>query len=110
MTQVEPELQDTQYDELTEEQVGLSCEWKNKWTAKSYYQDDLVLTFKCLKNNMTHKLLDKAFQHYETYPKPHQGEPLLFIVMMKLLVSNSDEATHHLKDMIKSLKILDFNG
>ena len=34
--------------------------------AKSYYQDDLVLTFKYLEK-MMHKLFDEAFECYETY-------------------------------------------
>lgn len=100
----------TQYDELTEEQVAHSCEWYNKWTAKQWYRDDLILTFKHLENNMTHKLFDKAFERYETYPKIQRGGPLLFIIMMKLLVSNTEESTKHLKTMIKALKIADFKG
>ena len=100
----------TQYDEITEEEVASSCEWYNKWTAKEYYCDNLMLTFKHLENNMTHKLFDKCFERYDTYPPIQQGGPLLFIIMMKTLVLSSKEATQHLKDMVKNLKIADFKG
>ena len=103
----------TQYDEITEEEVAASCEWYNKWMAKEYYRDNLTLitlTFKHLENNMTHKLFYKCFEHYETYPPIQQGGPLLFIIMMKTLVSSSKEATQHLKDMVKNLKIANFKG
>ena len=100
----------TQYNEITEEEVAASCEWYNKWTAKEYYRDNLMLTFKHLENNMTHKLFDKCFEQYDTYPPIQQGGPLLFIIMMKTLVSSSEEATQHLKDMVKNLKIADFKG
>ena len=59
---------------------------------------------------MTHKLLDKCFERYDTYPPIQQGGPLLFIFMMKTLVSSSEEATQHLKDMVMNLKIADFKG
>ena len=98
----------TQYDEITEEEVATSCEWYNKWMAKEYYHDNLTLTFKHLENNMTHKLFDKCFEWYDTYPPIQQGGPLLFIIMMKTLVLSSEEATQHLKDMVKNLKIADF--
>ena len=100
----------TQYDEITEEEVAASCEWYNKWTAKEYYRDNLTLTFKHLENNMTHKLFDKCFERYDTYPPIQQGGPLLFVIMMKTLISSSEEATQHLKDMVKNLKIADFKG
>ena len=86
----------TQYDKITEEEVAASCEWYNKWTAKEYYHDNLTLTFKHLENNMTHKLFDKCFERYDTYPPIQQGGPLLFIIMMKTLVSSSEQATQHL--------------
>ena len=100
----------TQYDEITEEEVAASCEWYNKWTAKEYCHDNLMLTFKHLENNMTHKLFDKCFERYDTYPPIQQGGPLLFVIMMKTLISSSKEATQHLKDMVKNLKIADFKG
>ena len=59
---------------------------------------------------MTHKLFDKCLEHYDTYPSIQQGGPLLFVIMMKTLVSCSEEATQLLKDMVKNLKILDFIG
>ena len=99
-----------QYDELTEEDVARSCEWYNKWTARNYYRDDLTLTYRHLENNMTYKLFNKTFKRYKAYPILQQGGPLLFIIMMKTLISSSDEATDYLKSMVKQLKITDFKG
>ena len=59
---------------------------------------------------MTHKLFDKCFERYDTYPPIQQGGPLLFVIMMKTLVLSSEEATQHLKDMVKNLKIADSKG
>ena len=99
-----------QYDDLTEEDIAHSCEWYNKWMAKSYYCNDLTLTYCHLENNMTYKLFNKTFECYEAYPILQQGGPLLFIIMMKTLISSSDEATDYLKSMVKQLKITDFKG
>ena len=99
-----------QYDELTEEDVARSCEWYNKWTARNYYCDNLTLTYRHLENNMTYKLFNKTFECYEAYPILQQGGPLLFIIMMKTLISSSDEATDYLKSMVKHLKITGFKG
>ena len=38
----------TQYDKITEEEVAASCEWYNKWMAKEYYCDTLMLTNRSL--------------------------------------------------------------
>ena len=59
---------------------------------------------------MTYKLFNKTFECYEAYPILQQGGPLLFIIMMKTLISSSDEATDYLKSMVKQLKITDFKG
>ena len=99
-----------QYDKLTEEDVARSCEWYNKWMAKNYYCDDLTLTYRHLDNNMTYKLFNKTFECYEAYPILQQGGPILFIIMMKTLISSSDKATDYLKSMVKQLKITDFKG
>ena len=69
-----------------------------------------MLTFKHLEYNMTHILFDKCFECYDTYPPIQQGGPLLFIIMMKTMVSSHKEATQHLKDVVKNLKISDFKG
>lgn len=100
----------TCYDDVTEDQVAESCEWYRLWTKRSYYRDNLTLTFKQLENSMTPKLFDKCFEQYESYPEVQRGGPLLFIIMMKLLVSHSEDAVTHLKVMIKKLKISDFQG
>ena len=100
----------TQYDELTEEDIAHSCEWYNKWTAKSYYRDNLTLTYRHLENNMTYKLFNKTFERFEAYPILQQGGPLLFIIIMKTLISSSDKATDYLKSMVKQLKITNFKG
>ena len=100
----------TQYDKITEEEVAASCESYNKWTAKEYYPDNLTLSFYHFENNMTHKLFDKCFECYDTYPPIKQGGPLLFVIMMKMLISSSEKATQHLKDMVKNLKIANFKG
>ncbi|KAL7568008.1 hypothetical protein ACA910_004593 [Epithemia clementina (nom. ined.)] len=100
----------THYDEVTEEEVAQSCEWYRKYTKKNYYRENLLLTFRHLENNMTHRLFDKTFERYESYPELQAGGPLLFAIMMKHLVSNSEEAISHLKKMIKDMKISKFTG
>ena len=98
------------YEEVTPDEVAASCEWYRRWTKKDWYRENLVLTYKHLENNMTQSLFEKCYEQFETYPTIQQGGPLLFVIMMNILVSSSEAAIDHLKDLVKNLKINEFQG
>jgi hypothetical protein len=100
----------TQYDQVTEQEVATSCEWYFKWTEQSYYRENLWLTYLQLKNAMHKDLFEKCSERYADYPESQQGGPLLFIIMMKLLVSTTEEAITYLKTMVKNMKVTNYTG
>ena len=100
----------TNYEQVTAEEVALSNEWYREWVDDDCQRENLLLTYKQLENSMTPKLFDKFFEKYEAYPERQKGGPLLFIIMMEELVTNSEQATTYLKKMVTTLKIRDFQG
>ena len=100
----------THYEEVSVEQVASSCQWYRSYTVKDYWRDNLTLTYHQLENSMATRLFNKCYEKYETYPENQRGGPLLFIIMMKQLVSNSEEAVSHLKKLISTMKISEVQG
>ena len=54
---------------------------------------------------MENCLWTKVYETYKTFPTHQHGGLLLFIIMMKLLISCSEHATKHLIEVVENLKI-----
>ena len=98
------------YSDLTEEQVALSNEWYSTWPKKSWYRENLMLTAKQLEVSMKNTLWTKVYERYKRYKTKQQGGPLVFIIMMKLLVTHTEQATKSLVDTVENLKISKVRG
>ena len=98
------------YSDLTEEQVALSNEWYSTWPKKSWYRENLMLTAKQLEVSMKNTLWTKVYERYKRYKTEQQGGPLVFIIMMKLLVTHTEQATKSLVDTVENLKISKVRG
>ena len=51
-------------------------------------------------------LWTRVHETYQSFPVSQHDGPLMFIIMMKLLVSHLEWAMKHLVEMVKNLKIL----
>jgi hypothetical protein len=100
----------TSYEKVTIEEVAQSNEWYRLWVETDHQRENLLLTYKQLENSMSAKLFDKCFEKYEAFPDNQKGGPLLFVIMMKELVTNSEQATTYLKKMLSTMKIRDLQG
>lgn len=95
---------------VSEQEVANSCKWYQMWPKEPWFRENLTLTERHVQNSMKKGLLEKCMEQYQAYPEEERGGPLLFVIMMKLLVSNTEMANDHLKEMVKNLKISDYQG
>ena len=98
------------YMTVSEQEVAYSCKWYQMWPKEPWFRENLTLTERQIQNSMKKGLLEKCMEQYQAYPEEERGGPLLFVIMMKLLVSNTEMANDHLKEMVKNLKISDYQG
>jgi len=95
---------------LKESTVAKSNQWYNEWTIDPYYRENLQLSYDFLANNTTEKLLEKCLETYEEFPSSQQGGPLLFIIMMKKLQSDTEAAVEFIQTTVKNMKLTLFDG
>jgi hypothetical protein len=98
------------YSSISEVEVAQSCEWYRKYTVKNYYRENLQLITDFLENNCTENLWEKCVEAHDEYPIEQKGGPLMFSIMMRLLMSHSDNAVQYLINSVKNLQIRNFEG
>jgi hypothetical protein len=72
--------------------------------------ENLKLTKTYLVNNTDDNLVLKINKTYLSYPEEERGGPLFFKLLMDLLQNNSAEAAEYLINVVKNLKISNFDG
>jgi hypothetical protein len=72
--------------------------------------ENLKVTLEYLVNNTDENLVLKINETYLTYPVEERGGPLFFKLLMDLLQNNSAEAAEYLVNVVKNLKISNFDG
>jgi hypothetical protein len=71
---------------------------------------NLKVTLEYLVNNTDENLVLKINETYLSYPVEERGGPLFFKLLMDLLQNNSAEAAEYLVNVVKHLKISNFDG
>ena len=61
-------------------------------------------------NHTTESLWEKCLETYESYPPEEQGGQLIFIFMIKKLVSDTESVVAFLQGTIEKIKITDYEG
>jgi Zinc knuckle len=100
----------TDYSHITEQSVADSNRWYKKWTKEPYFRENLQLTYDFLENNCTEELLEKCLEVYDEFDIECQGGPLLFIIMIKKLQLDTDNAVQYLINNVKNMKITNYEG
>ena len=98
------------YDSISIQMVARSNEWYTIHTTANYYAENLTLTFTFFENNMDDDLFSKNMETYQKFPAIQRGGSLLFIIMMALLVSQTEEAALKLKERLEKLDLKDIPG
>ena len=104
----------TDYHALDIEQVAESNRWYSRWPDEAtspWFRENLSLSFDYLANHMERDLWGKVQEDAEPYHRTHaQGGPLIFIIMMNRLQSNSLLVVSSLQDRLKLLRLEDYDG
>jgi hypothetical protein len=98
------------YVTLSEEDVAKSNAWYNTWPSAETYPQNLQLTYEFLQNHMTEELWEKCLKTFETYDEDQLGGPLLFVIMVRTLQSDTEAAVQYLQESVQGLKITNFDG
>jgi hypothetical protein len=72
--------------------------------------ENLKVTLEYLVNNTDENLVLKINETYLSHPVEERGGPLFFKLLMDLLQNNSAEAAEYLVNVVKNLKISNFDG
>jgi hypothetical protein len=99
-----------QHSTITTAQVARSNEWYRRWPKGMEYQNNLRLSADFLQKNTSEALWEKCMEAQALYPKSQHGGPLLFIILMKKIQSNTEDAVHYLIERIRQLKLTQFDG
>ena len=98
------------YHKLTPEHVANSCAWYNRWSEEPYHAENMTTIFECLQKNTDETLWNKALDDYHRYDRLHQGGPLMFMLILRRQVSNTETALRSTIDNLKKLRIRDVEG
>lgn len=98
------------YSTIKIEDVAKSNEWYRRWPTAPSYDENLKLTFNYFQNNVADDLCQKANEEYNRFPISQRGGPLFFIIMMNLLLSNTDAASEALVKRLRNLDLSKVQG
>jgi hypothetical protein len=93
----------TEYPDVSIEHVARSNKWYRKWMVKSWFAQNLQLTYTFFSNNVSEDLCLTVSETYESFPAGQQGGPLFFILMMNHLLSDTEEVTLSLVTHLKGV-------
>ena len=100
----------TEFSEISVEEVAASNRFYNQWAAEDHFSQNLRLTYAYFQSNVSEELYEKAFETYDEFSSVEKGGPLFFIIMMNLLLSNTEEAAATLQERVKSFKLTNLPG
>ena len=93
----------SEYSEITIQQTADSNKWYKEWTDDDEFAgDNLNVTYNFMKNNVSGGLWEKTFEKYDQYKASEQGGPLFFILMLNVLLSNTQELSRLVSRTLKS--------
>lgn len=101
------------YGTVTANKVAASNEWHATMTENlhnNWFVQNLKLTKEWFSNNSEEDLTTKVYETHLTYPITQQGRPLIFKLVMDTLQNNTADAAMCLINVVKNLKITDYDG
>jgi hypothetical protein len=84
------------YSTISEDEVALSNEWYRRWAVSGEYETNLRLSMDFLEQNTSDSLWEKCLETHNLYPSVQHGGPLLFVIMMKKLQYDTEDAVRKL--------------
>jgi hypothetical protein len=93
------------YAIMTPDELAWSNTWYRIWKTEIWFEQNLKLSFDFLENQCSEELWDKTMDKYNSYSEGEKGGPLLLVIMMSKLLSNTEEASDALTKRIRYFKI-----
>ena len=100
----------TEFSEISIQDVANSNKFYHQWAAEDHYAQNLKLTYAFFQSNVSEELWEKTFETYDEYPRECKGGTLFFIIMINLLLSNTEEAALTLQERVKNFKLTNLPG
>lgn len=100
----------TSYSTISETAVARSNEWYRRWAVSTEYETNLQLSLDFLATNTSEALWEKTLEAHALYPVEQQGGPLAFILMMKKIQYDTEDAVRYLQEGVKKMKLTNFAG
>ena len=100
----------TDYASVTPAMVARSNVWYNTWPSAPTWSENLAWTDRFFKNNVAVDLTERVNEVYMTYPNEARGGPLFFVIMMELLLSQTEEAVIALQSKLKKMDLKSIPG
>jgi hypothetical protein len=100
----------TDYASVTPAMVARSNVWYNTWPSAPTWRENLAWTDRFFKNNVAVELSERVNEVYMSYPNEAKGGPLFFVIMMELLLSQTEEAVIALQAKLKKMDLKSIPG
>jgi hypothetical protein len=98
------------YSNISKDEVPLSNKWYRRWAFSDEYGTNLRLSMDFLEQNTLDSLWEKCLEMHNLYPLVQHGGPLLFVIMMKKLQYDTEDAIRYLQESVKKMKFTHFDG
>ena len=97
------------YSEITEEHVKRAVAWMQCY-GPSYYVENMSWSKNMILNSCTDDLKNKILEDMEQWDEAEKTGPACFYLMMKHILSTSNEALRGVTANLEKLKLTDFDG
>jgi hypothetical protein len=100
----------TEFSEISVQEVAISNKFYHQWASEDHFVQNLKLTYAFFQSNVSEELWEKTFETYDEYPRECKGGSLFFIIMINLLLSNTEEAAVTLQERVRNFKLSNLPG
>ena len=100
----------TEYATVTADMVAASNTWYNTWPKGPTWQENLNWSYQFFEYNVSQDVAEKVNEAYMLYPIQARGGPLFFILLMRQLLSQTEEAVLALQARLKKLNLKNIPG
>ena len=100
----------TEYATVTPDMVATSNKWYNSWPKGPTWQENLNWTHQFFEYNVAQDVAEKVNETYMQYSIESRGGPLYFVLLMRQLLSQTEEAVLALQMRLKKLNLKNIPG
>ena len=84
------------FPQLNEDIVANSNTWYNRWVADEVVQQNMSITFECMRSNTDLNLWNKCYDRYSEFESIQQGGPLIAHLVLHAIQDASEQSLESL--------------